>query len=287
MSAPSPSPFEGLLQKGDLLQALALLHQELQASEPDPGRLLMIFSLEVRLHRFADAQATLRHVIELAPQAAAGLASYGRCARAEEARLARLTSPEVAGQRAALLPPPPHLLSYSTAAVQHAQGHHAVAAAALEQANAQRPRVSGTFTWTSGRTQRFVDLLDMDALTGAVLPCFGGDALLDLPYCQLRSVTFMRGPSSFDALWVPAEIVLVDGQLVHVRVPALYVGTGVAEFASARMGQSTLFFHDKGYCVGLGQRDLELHGEGGERTMVGILAAAKIDFDAPASLEPS
>ena len=270
---------EELLNDGELEQVLTLFQGALQERGPDPERLLSMFNLQVRLHRFEDAEETLQRALELAPQATAALQAYGRYARAEKARLTRLRDPVAAGQRASLLAPPPHLLAYSAAAVQHAQGNHAAAATALQEAGASRPRTPGTFTWTSGRTMRFVDLVDLDALTGAVLPCFTGETLLDLPFSQLRTVRFLRGATSFDALWLPTELTLVDGQLARVRVPMLYTGSGVSEHAAARSGNSTMFLYGSGYAVGIGQRDLELTGERDERQMVGILSAQQIDFD--------
>lgn len=275
---------EALLTTGDLEEGLRLVRAQLTANPSDAGLLLTAFSLQVRLHLFDEADAGLQRLLALAPQAAQGLSAYGRYARAEKARLARLTDPQLAGARSALLPPPPHLLSYSAAAVQHAQGHREAAAAALAEAEASRPRTPGTLTQTSGRSTRFVDLVDPDALTGATFPCFGGDALLDVPFSQLRVARFPRGSTALDSLWLPAELVLADGQLAHVRVPSLYPGSGVSPHAGARAGRSTLFFYDAGYAVGAGQRDLELIDEDGGKILVGILSVARLDFDAPASL---
>lgn len=280
---PSPAlSLEDLLNDGELEAALEHVRAQL-GKQRDPDSMLIAFGLEVRLEQFERAQATLQRLIELVPQAASGLAAYGRYARAEEARTKRLIDGSTASNRAAILAPPPHLLSYSSAAVQHAQGDHAGATAAIAEAERLRPRVSGTLTRHNGAVMRFIDLVDMDALTGAVLPCFGGDTLLDLPYSQLRSVKLLRPSISLDALWIPAELVLADGQIARVRVPALYTGSGVSPHAMARSGSSTLFLHETGYAIGVGQRDLEAHGEDGGRGLVGILSIAELQFDAPSA----
>lgn len=277
MSTSTPL-LDSLLQRGELHHALELARAQL-AHHAEPDLLLLAFGLEVRVHEFDRAAATLARLIELAPQAAAGLEAYGRYARAEKRRLERLTDPEVAGARSAMLPPPPHLLAYSAAAVAHARGDHAAAATALEEANATRPRMSGTLVRHSGATVRFIDLVDLDALTGAVLPCYGGDALLDVPYSQLRSLKFHRGQTALDALWLPTELLLVDGTAARVRVPSLYTGSGLSSIAGARLGNTTMFFYETGYAVGTGQRDLEVHGEDGGRSMIGLTAIAELQLD--------
>lgn len=277
MSTATPL-LDSLLQRGELRQALELARAQL-AHHPEPDLLLLAFGLEVRVHEFDRAAATLARLIELAPQAAAGLEAYGRYARAEKRRVERLTDPEAAASRSSILAPPPHLLAYSAAAVAHARGDHAAATAALEEANATRPRMSGALLRHSGVTVRFIDLVDLDALTGAVLPCYGGDALLDVPYSQLRSVKFHRGQTALDALWLPTELLFVDGTTARVRVPSLYTGSGLSALAGARTGNTTLYFYETGYAIGAGQRDLEAHTEDGSRAMVGITSIAELQLD--------
>lgn len=277
MSTSTPL-LDSLLKRGELRQALELARAQL-AHHAEPDLLLLAFGLEVRVHEFDHAATTLARLIELAPQAKGGLEAYGRYARAEKRRVERLTDPEAAGNRSAILAPPPHVLSYSAAAVAHARGEHAAATAALEEANAARPRMSGTLVRHSGATVRFIDLIDLDALTGAVLPCFGGDALLDVPYSQLRNVKFHPGQTALDALWLPTELLFTDGTAARVRVPSLYTGSGLSAIAGTRTGNTTMFFYETGYAIGAGQRDLELHTEDGARTMVGITAIAELQLD--------
>jgi protein involved in temperature-dependent protein secretion len=213
------------------------------------------------------------------------MGALARNARAEAAATARLSDPAAAGKRAALGAPPPHALTYVKAAVLHAQKDYAGAAAALKEAKAQTPAAAGTLTWTNGRTARFLDLTDSDDLTGPNLPCYDGDTVLDLPYSQLRSVTFLEGRTSFDFMWIPAEIVSAAGKTFMLRVPAYYVGTGRAEMPMVRTGQMTTWEHEHGYAQGLGQRDFKASMQDGGASIMGILQLRRIDFDAQAGAE--
>ncbi len=284
-SAPQGEPaakVEALIEAGELAQALALLRNEASSeasnASPDLGQLLLIFNLEVRLQQFAEAEATMQSSLRIAPQLAEGLNAFRMCAHSERAAALRLCDPEVAGQRAAILPPPPFAYAYVKAASLRAAGDHAGAVAALAEANAARPAVTGTLSWIGGRSVRFSDMLDSDALTGATLPCFAGGGLLEFPYAQLRSLRFFRGPSALDVLWVPVELTLVNGELHRLRVPSLYSGTGLAPEPAARTGAMTTWDHQHGYAVGCGQRDFEVFTEQGQLN-VGILEVARIDFD--------
>jgi protein involved in temperature-dependent protein secretion len=278
---------EAFIQEGEFEQALAELRAATGGEVKDLSQLLLVFNLEVRLEQFAEAEATMQRLLQLAPaEVAGGLTAFLMCAHSERAQAARLRDPELAGQRAAILPPPPFAYAYVKAARLRAASDHAGVVAALAEANAHRPAVTGTLTWIGGRTVRFTDLLDSDDLTGATLPCFAGGGLLEFPYAQLRSLRFFRGPSSFDALWLPLELTLNNGELHRLRVPSLYAGTGLAAEPSSRTGTMTTWNHDHGYAVGCGQRDLKVFTEGGGHSMVGILQVARIDFDVAAAPPP-
>lgn len=274
---------EKLIQEGDFEGALARMAQENAGPRPDPGQLLMAFTMEVRLQRFGAAEATMKRLIEVAPQVAQPMGALARFARAESAATARLTDPAAAGRRAALGAPPPHGLVYVKAAVLHAQKDYTGAAAALAEAKPQTPATPGTLTWVNGRTARFLDLTDTDDLTGPILPCYDGDVVLDLPYSELRSVNLLDGKTSFDVMWMPAEIVTAAGKTVMLRVPAFYVGTGKADMPPVRTGQMTTWERTHGYAQGLGQRDFKVSMADGGMSMVGILQIQRIDFDVPAS----
>jgi protein involved in temperature-dependent protein secretion len=262
------------IRKGDFAGALDMIAK----SDPnDPGLLLLAFNLEVRMQQFAEAQRTIRRVIDIAPQLKDSMDALARTARAEERATLRLVDPELAGKRAGIGMPPPHALGYVKAAVLHASKDYAGAAEAL--AELQPPRTPGTLAWRNGQTGRFEDLHDSDELTGPILPCYSGETLLDLAYSQLASITFHDARTSFDVMWIPAEVVPITGQPMHVRVPAFHPGTGVAAMDSVRTGQMTVWDRDNGYALAIGQRDLKQFKDGGGYSMTGILQIRRIEFD--------
>lgn len=272
---------EQRIQQGDFEGALALLGEHTAGPRPDPEQILMAFNLEVRLQRFAAAEQSIRRLMEIAPEVAAPISIFGRNARAEATATARMTNPTAAGKRAGIGAPPPHTFAFVKAAVCHAQNDHAGAAAALAEARPMTPAMPGTLMWQNGRTARFVNLVDSDDLTGPILPCYDGETVLDLAYSQLRSVTFVDGRTSFDAMWLPTELVLATGKPLAVKVPAFHVGTGVASMASVRTGQTTTWDRTHGYAQAIGQRDLKVFSPEGGMSMVGILQVRRIEFDAP------
>lgn len=270
------------IQQGDFEGALALVYKQLVGPRPDPGDCLLAFNLEVRLQRFDAAEQAIRRVIELAPEVAGPMSVLARNARAEAVATARMTNPAAAGKRAGIGAPPPYAFAFVKAAVHHAQRDHAGAAAALAEAKPMTPASPGTLTWRNGRTARFVDLVDSDDLTGPILPCYDGDAVLDLAYTQLRSVTFLDGRTSFDMMWIPTQIVMTTGEPLTAKVPALYVGTGVAADGGVRTGQQTTWDHAHGYAQAIGQRDFKVITPSGGMSMVGIWQVRRIEFDVQA-----
>jgi protein involved in temperature-dependent protein secretion len=275
-----------LINQGDLEGALALLREQTAGPQPNPEHLLTAFRVEVRLQRFEGAEGWMRRLIESQPAAAQAMGALLRTARAEAKAAARLVDPAVAGKRAALGAPPPHGLVFVKAAVLHAQKDYAGAAAALAEAKGSTPAVAGTLTWIDGRKARFVDLTDSDDLTGPILPGYEGDTVLDLPYSQLRSVSFLDPRTNFDLMWIPAEVVPAAGQPLRVRVPAFYPGSGKAAIPEVRSGQMTTWERAHGYAQGFGQRDFKVSMQDGGVSMVGIWQILRIDFDGQAAAQP-
>ena len=88
-------------------------------------------------------------------------------------------------------------------------------------------------------------------------------------------------------MWIPTDVVLVDGKALRVRVPAYYLGTGRAREPSVRTGGETMWAHERGYAQALGQRDFKATMEGGGASMIGILQVKRIDFENQARVAPA
>jgi protein involved in temperature-dependent protein secretion len=279
---------DACIQAGDFEGALAQLSAQTAGAQADPGLLLTRFNMEIRVQQFEAAEVTMRRLLAAAPQVADRMSQFGRAGRAEATATARLTNPAVAGKRATIGAPPPHALVYVKAAVLHAQRDHAGAAAALAEAKACTPAVAGTLTWGNGRAARFVNLTDSDDLTGPNLPCYDGETPLDLPYSELRSMDLLFGSTSFDVMWIPADVVMVDGKALKVRIPSNYLGTGRAAEPGVRTGGETMWAHERGYAQAAGMRDFKatMDGSGGA-SMIGILQMKRIDFENKARVAPA
>ncbi len=103
--------------------------------------------------------------------------------------------------------------------------------------------------------------------------------MLDVPYSQLRSVTFLDPKTSFDVMWRPAQVVAASGGTFMFKVPAFYVGTGTAQDGMVRTGQVTTWERDHGYAEAIGQRDFKATMADGGVSTIGILQLAKIELD--------
>ncbi len=269
------------IAQGDFQGALTELRRVTSHDGADPAQLLSRFNLEVRLQEFDAAETTMQRLCAAAPQVAPVMGGFGLAARAERLATERLTNPTLATKRATVGLPPPHALAYVKMAFHHAQRDYANAALALAEAKSLTPRTAGTLTRTSGHTQPFVHITDTDELTGGTLPCYEGQSLLDLAYSDIKSISFGEAKTSFDVMWRPAEVFLVTGQVLRVRIPAFYPGSGRAEMPPLRIGQMTSWARDKGYAEGMGQRDLALSMPDGSSSIVGFLGIASMTFDNP------
>lgn len=276
-----------LIEQGDYAGALEVLRQATSGPQAEPPQLLSRFGVEVRLQQFDAAENTMQRLCAAAPEAAAVMGALGQTAKAERLAIQRLSDPALAGKRATVGMPPPHAMALVKAAVLHAQGNAEGAKGAVAEAQGLAPAVSGTLVRKNGATVRFTNIVDSDDLTGATLPCYEGPQVLDIAYSEIRTITFAEPKTSFDVLWPRTEITLVTGEVLRVRVPALYPGSGTSGDAFIRMGRMTTWSRDKGYAEGHGQRDISLTTADG-RAIVGLLTIASVTLDNPmrAAIKP-
>jgi len=269
-----------LVERGDFEGALEVLRQSTSGARAEPPALLSQFSMEVRLQQFDAAENTMKRLCEAAPETAVIMNQLAAAARAERIAVQRLSDPTLAGKRSAPGLPPPYSLALVKASLLHAQGDNAGAKEAIAEAQATTPPISGTVVQKNGSTIRFNKITDTDDLTGATLPVYEGSQVLDIGYSEIHSINFENPRTSFDVMWPRAEITLVTGEVLRVRVPALYAGSGRAGEKELRTGQMTMWSRDKGYAEGIGQRDIALT-TAQSNTIVGLLSIASITFDNP------
>ena len=269
-----------LIEQGDFEGALDVLRQATSGPGADPPQLLSRFSMELRLQQFDAAESTMQRLCAAAPEAAPVMSELGKTARAERMAIERLSDPALATKRATVGMPPPHAVALVKMALAHAQRDTEAAKAALAEVRSMTPATSGTLVRKNGATVRFTNIVDSDDLTGPTLPVYEGSQLLDIAYSDLRSINLADPKTSFDVMWPRAEIILVTGEVLRVRVPALYPGSGTSGDKFMRTGRMTTWSRDKGYAEGHGQRDISLTTAEGN-AIVGLLSITSITFDNP------
>lgn len=272
---------EQLIQQGDFEGALRVLDADPRTTT-EPERLLMVFNLRTRIEEYDGALAALEQLVRVAPDFAAGAGFLQDCAEAERTRTARRRDARAAGDRSLPVGTPSHVtLECIKAATLHAEGRHEEVAQLLTALEQSTPAVPGTLTRTNGAVLRFTHLTDSDGLTGPHLPCFVGRTLVEVPYADLKEVSFGAPRSSMDVVWLPAMLVPRQGSPWEARVFSLYSGTGRHEAAAVRLGNMTLWEHEHGYAEAMGQRDFKLTPEGRGTSVVGILQVKHLAFDSP------
>lgn len=273
---------EELVGEGDFVGALRILDGERRRGDLPAHRYMMIFDLRTRLEDYGAAAAALRDVVRVEPKYAEVIHVIAECSHMEQLRAARKKDPALAREWRTVGEAFPHFsLAFIEAARLHAEGRHADVVKVLAQAVKLTPALPGTLVRTNGAELRFAHLTDTDELTGPHLSCFQDEVLLDIPFSTLREVHFEEPRLWADQLWMPALLILRNGEQLNVRVFALYSGTGLHRDAPVRMGQMTVWRRRHGYAEGAGQRDLQTSYEGGATGLVGILQVARITFDAP------
>lgn len=268
-------PVKDLMAQGDFDGAAAAVEQALAAGF-DPGLGIQLFGIHVYRDDPDRAEAVLRQVGEVARIPIDGLLE---CLTATREYLARRRDPAVAGRRRFVLSggnqmPPPWLAALVQASVEHAGGNAAAAARTLAEVKPRLPALAGTLQMVGGTRRRFAALRDSDDLTSAVVPCFAGPVVVDIPMTEIARLDFTDRRASWDRLWAPALVTLRDGRRQPGRIPTRYPGSGAHRDPTVRLSSMTLWDHDPGYAVAWGQVDLWA-----DRATVGLEGVASILFD--------
>jgi len=205
----------------------------------------------------------------LDPAQAMGVSLLRHLVRAEEDRkqfYANGRLPEF------LAKPSPELRLRLEASILIREGKEADAARVLDEAEAQRPRVSGTLNGES-----FDDLRDLDDLPSSVFEVLTGNGKYYwIPMDSVEFVEFHPPERPQDLLWRPARMVVRGGPDGVVYLPALYAGSHRSADDRIRLGRATEWLGGDGSPVrGMGQRTFLA----GERDLT-ILEMEKLEFGA-------
>jgi type VI secretion system protein ImpE len=256
------------LRSGDIKAAKAQLIAHLRHT-PDaiPAR-MFLFQLLCVEGQWNKARTHLRTLAQVSPEAQMLSAAYGQAIDAEhtraEALAGRIDTPllvETGGWAQDL----------ACAVRADANGQFDEGDALRVRAFDSSPDAVGDI---DGRLFKFI--FDGDTRFG---PCFeamvGGRWGL-IPFCAAREITPQRPVDLRDLVWLPAEIMLLDGRTLAALLPARYPGTEFEQDPKLRLGRRTEWREQDGRIYGLGQRMWALSD--GED--IGLLSFRKITFAA-------
>lgn len=234
-------------QKGDLQAAMAAATAAVRASPRDAGRRWLLAEMLLFAGEVERADRALDAVILEQPSAA--LLEFRKLLRAEEARRQTFADgrvPKMQGDD-----PTPAQHAALQALTQLRFGDAAAAQAAAAEAEAVRPRITGT-----ANGQAFDDLRDADDVLAPVLEVLtnAGDYMW-VPFERIQSLQFEPAERSRDLYWRKCVIELRNGTEGHVFVPAIYPWTKDGMSDALRLGRETDWTDgDGGPVRGLGQR---------------------------------
>ncbi len=226
MAAEATLPLADLLAEGRLSDAIAQVTGRLRGAPADAASRTTLAELLCLAGAFERAEAQLAIVAQQTTDRPVALARMRHLIRAALAREAWFRDAAVP----ALLAEPTELQRLAMAlALAVRAGDAAAVAAALDGAEAARPRLAGEADGSDG-TMGFDDLRDVDdgsAWFLEILTHDGNYMWTDLGTVEALSFTRPRRP--IDLLWREARMTLRDGRVADIAVPAQYVAPAAEE----------------------------------------------------------
>ena len=253
----STADIPALLADGHLSEATAALTVRLRTNPADAESRTTLAELLCLAGAFERAEAQLAIVAQQTTDRPVALARMRHLVRAAMAREAWFRDAAVP----ALLAEPNALQRAAmTLALAVRSGDAAAAAAAFEDAEAARPILSGTADGPVG-TLAFDDIRDVDdgsAWFLEILTHDGNYMWTDLSCVE--KLTFRKPDRPIDLLWRETRMVLRDGRVADIVVPAQYVAAESNE--AQRLARSTEWQDGPGGTAhGAGQRVILLGDE--------------------------
>jgi type VI secretion system protein ImpE len=219
-------------QAGQLKEAIAAISAEVKQHPTDTARRGFLCELVCFSGDLDRADMQLEIMATQDPEAALGLSLFRQLVRAEQARrqfYAEGRLPEFLGE------PGPGLRLRLEASILIREGQMAEATKRLDEAEGQRPRVSGVCN-----DQPFGDLRDLDDLTAGVFEVLTSNGKYYwIPIEQVELVEFRPPGRPRDLLWQRAHMIVRGGPDGEVFLPTLYAGTHAEPDDRMRLGRAT------------------------------------------------
>ncbi|HWE99975.1 MAG TPA: type VI secretion system accessory protein TagJ [Caulobacteraceae bacterium] len=239
-----------LLRAGDLEGARAVLVDQVKRAPADQPARLFLLQLQCLACEWDRAQAQLRTLASLSPEAQMLAVTYNLAIEAERERA------EVFAGRA-----PPALLVKSSpwagdlaaALGADARGHSAEAAAKRESAFEAAPDTPGTL---NGKA--FDYLADGDARFGPAFEAIIAGRWGLVPFDAVERIE-SEGPRDLrDLVWLPATVAFKTGQSVNAMLPVRYPGVETAADGAIRLARRTEWLDAAWGAQGVGQHEWSL-----------------------------
>lgn len=262
-----------LYQAGDLAAAVAAQIEEVKRHPTDVARRSLLCEWLLIQGELERADKHLDLIVHQSPELMPGVALLRQQLRAEEWRQQFFRdgrAPEC------LVQPQGHVRLCLEASIHLREGHWAPAQALLDEAQAQRPPVSGMCDGV-----RFGDLRDLDDRFPGILEVLTSTGKYYwVALEQVASISFHAPQRSLDTLWRRAALTIrEDGPDGEVFIPATYFTPGQVLDDALRLGRATDWrvlapTAEEGLTVGLGQREF-LVGE----EVRSIMSLSELEFD--------
>lgn len=243
-------------QAGDLQAAITAMNAEVKQNPADINRRGFLCELLCFAGNFERADQQLDLMGTQDPQAMVGVALFRHLIRAEQARQQLHTDGRVPEF---LTQPSPRIQLHLQASICLRENKPAEALQLLNQAEEQRPHLTGTCNG-----QPFEDLRDLDDLTASIFEVLTSNGkyywipMEDVELIELRPPARPR-----DLLWTRAHMVVHGGPDGEVYLPTLYAGSQKENDDRIRLGRLTDWKGGNGAPMqGVGQRTFLVGNEG-------------------------
>ncbi len=235
-------------QAGQLDEAIAAMKAEVKQHPTDTARRGFLCELLCFAGDLERADQQLDLVGGQDPQVQMGIGLFRHLIRAEQARqqfYAEGRVPEFLDQ------PSPRMKLHLEASVLLREGKGQEASRLLEQAEEQRPALSGV---ANGRP--FSGWRDLDDLTASFLEVLTSNGKYYwIPMERIDSIEFRAPARPRDLLWRRVHMIVQGGPDGEVFLPTLYAGSHAAAEPALRLGRATDWRGGNGEPVrGIGQR---------------------------------
>lgn len=244
-----------LYKAGKLQAALDAQIQEVKTHAADPNRRLFLFELAAFAGDLDRARRQIDAVQYGDAERDAAVHAYRLLLDAEAKRRKLFTEGE---SPRFLLDPPDHVKLRLEAVSHLREKKPGEALALLNQANAGAETLAGTYNG-----QPFAGFRDADDLFGTTLEVLARGEYFWVPFEQIDTLALNPPRFPRDLLWMPARIMLKEGEHGEVHLPVLYPDSHAHPDDGVRLGRNTDWLQaDGGPVRGVGARAYLVGEEG-------------------------